>query len=111
VALKTEIMKLIHLGNEIDTTKEQELLSDNENGFKVTVKYKEDSWMSKHEGRQVVDVFNNCTEVHYMYDTVIRKYEKRIAFESDIHQTGCTRSVDDIEIVIVELATNRVLAF
>lgn len=100
-------MKIVYLGSEIDSDKEREILTENEHGFKVTVTYKRDSWMSVRSGKQVIDVFNNCTEVHHMYDTIIRLDDKRIAFESDIHKTGCTRSVDDIECVNIESALSK----
>ncbi len=67
--------------------------------------------MSKSEGKKLIEVFNNCTQIHHMYDTIIRKDEKRIAFESDILSTGCTHSVSDIELVVVELADSREVAF
>lgn len=98
-------MKLIHLGKEIDSSVEYELFSDNENGFNVTVTYKKDSWMSQKKGQQVTRVFNNCTEIHHLFE------EDRIAFGSDIHLTGCTRSVDDIESVVIEISNRRETSF
>lgn len=99
-------MQLINQNQELDNTQEHEIFSENEFGFKVTVTYKKDSWMSKHKGHQVVSVFNNCAEVHYLYET-IPEDEQRIAFESDIHGTGCTRNVDHIESVVIELASQE----
>lgn len=99
-------MELTYLNNELNVTKEHELFSDNENGFKVTVTYKKDSWISKNEFKEVVEVFNNCTEVHYMYESIVPRNDKRIAFESNIHRTGLTRSVDDIKSIVIENATS-----
>ncbi len=98
-------MKLIYLGEELDSTKEKEILSGSKFGFNVIVVYKIDSWMSQHRKEQVVDVFNNCTEVHHLYESY--DSEKRIAFESDIQRTGCTRKVDDIESVEIHIATKQ----
>jgi hypothetical protein len=99
-------MKLTYLGEELDSTKEKEILSGSKFGFNVIVVYKIDSWMSKYEKEQVVDIFNNCTEVHNLFESFIPR-EKRIAFESDIHHTGCTRNVDDIESVEIHIATKK----
>ena len=98
-------MKLIYLGEELDSTKEKEIFSGSKFGFNVIVVYKIDSWMSQHRKEQVVDIYNNCTEVHYLYETY--GLNKRIAFESDIHRTGCTRNVDDIESVEIHIATKQ----
>jgi hypothetical protein len=99
-------MKLIFLGEELDSTKEKEILSGSKFGFNVIVVYKMDSWMSQHKKEQVVDVFNNCTEVHHLFESIFPE-KKRIAFESDIHRTGCTRNVDDIESVEIHIATKQ----
>ena len=100
-------MKIIHLENIIDNTKEQEIYSDDEYGLDVLVIYSEDSWINKQQNKQVIDVFNNCTEIHYMYDSK----NKRIAFESDIHQSGCNHSIDDIETIVIKLSTERNINF
>ncbi len=91
-------MKLIFLGELLDSNIEQILTHSNKFGLKVSVVYNSDSWISKIEGEQVVEIFNNCTEIHHLYKT-FDKNEKNIAFESDIHRTGYTRSVNDIESV------------
>ena len=54
-------MKLIYLGEELDTTKEHELNSKNEFGFKVNIKYTKESWFKIKE-----DTIYNCTEVHHL---------------------------------------------
>jgi hypothetical protein len=58
----------------------------NENfGIKVSVTFK--------NGRK--ETFRNVTEIHYNYRTALD--DKRIAFESDIHSTGNTYSISEIE--------------
>lgn len=91
-------MKIIYLGKELDVTKEHELFSDNEFGFKVDIKYTEESWYPTKE-----DTAYNCTEVHHLFDTNYMGGPS-IAFESDIHYTGFTRRIDRIESVTIELA-------
>ena len=56
-------------------------------GMKVTVKL--GSWA-------IPTVLRNVTEIHYRYPSSYAG-EARVAFESDIHQTGCTYKVSDIE--------------
>ena len=92
-------MKITHLGKELDTTKEHELYSNNDFGFKVDIKYTEDSWYPNKE-----DTANNCTEVHHLW-SLDYMGGASIAFESDIHSTGFTRRIDTIESVNIELAT------
>jgi len=91
-------MKIIYLGQELDVTKEHELNSKSEFGFKVDIKYTGDSWYSTKE-----DTIYNCTEVHHLWS---RYYMggASIAFESDIHSTGFTRRVDTIESVNIKMA-------
>lgn len=85
-------MRLIFLGKELDATKEQELISEEEFGYKVTVKYNDGE-----------DIFYNCTEVHHLYNYTERS-RLSIAFESDIHGTGVIRKTIDIESVNIEIA-------
>ena len=42
-------------------------------------------------------ILRNVTEIHYRYPSTYPDGESRIAFESDIHSTGCTYKVSDIE--------------
>ena len=91
-------MKLIYLGEELDTTKEHELNSKNEFGFKVNIKYTKESWFKIKE-----DTIYNCTEVHHLYSSDYMRYAS-IAFESDIHSTGFTRTINTIELVNIEIA-------
>jgi hypothetical protein len=52
--------------------------------------------------------FRNVTEVHYGY----KSYSKtRIAFESDIHQTGCTWDFNQIEEFEVTPETEKAESF
>lgn len=98
-------MKLIYLEEELDINKEREIISGSKFGFNVFVVYKMDSWRSEYKKEKAVDIYNNCTEIHYLYESL--RNEKRIAFESDIHGTGCTRNVDDIESVEIHIATKK----
>lgn len=41
-------------------------------------------------------VLRNVTEIHYRYPSTYQG-DARIAFESDIHSTGCTYKISDIE--------------
>ena len=91
-------MKIEYLGKELDVTKEHELLSESEFGFKVDIKYTKNSWCSKKE-----DTAYNCTEVHHLW-SVDYMGGASIAFESDIHLTGFTRRIDIIESVNIEIA-------
>ena len=43
---KTNKMILNYLGEELDSTIAHEIFSDNEFGFKVTITYAKDSWIS-----------------------------------------------------------------
>ena len=90
-------MKITYLGQELDTTKEHELLSKNEFGFKVTIQHTEESWYV-----DKTDIVYNCTEVHHLW-SLDYMGGPSIAFESDIHSTGFTRRVDTIESVDIEL--------
>jgi len=53
-------------------------------GFNVKIKYK--------DGKE--EIRNNVTEIHYNYPSPIRG---QVAFESDIHGTGGTVFIDEIE--------------
>ena len=92
-------MKIIYLGEELDASVEHELFTDNEFVFKVDIKYTEESWYPVKEGTAY-----NCTEVHHLW-SLDYMGGPSIAFESDIHSTGFTKRIDDIELVTIELAT------
>jgi len=93
-------MKLIYLGQELDTTKEHELFppKGSEFGFKVDIKMTEESRYT------VKETAYNCTEVHHLWNENYMGGAS-IAFESNIHGTGFTRRIGDIESVTIELAT------
>lgn len=67
-------------------------------GYDVTVKYAAVPF-GVHTG-----TLHNVTEVHHLYETPIGK---RIAFESDIHMTGCTYDVKELDEVIIEPAQEK----
>lgn len=91
-------MKITYLGQELDPTKEHELKSDNEFGFKVDIKHTKESWYPTKE-----DTAYNCTEVHHLWSQDYMGGAS-IAFESDIHSTGFTRRIDTIESVNIDIA-------
>ena len=87
--------KLIFLGTELDVKKEHELFPTDETlGFDAIIVYKDGHGEVRH----------NLTEVHHLYET---PFEPSIAFESDIHGTGGTAKLENIEIVVVVLATEK----
>lgn len=95
--------KFTYLGQELDPSQEHELFSENEHGFKVTVVFKAENWRHKDGTKKGVDIFNNCTEVHSRYKS-LGKTQNRCALESDIHRTGGTVNIDEIESINIELA-------
>ena len=83
-------------GKEVDNTKEMEIMND-DFGFNVSVEFKHDSnWDN--------ETHLNCTEVHYLYHDF---GGPKIAFESGIHGSGCTRETNEIERVIIITATRK----
>lgn len=91
-------MKLIKDNVELDSSIEHELFSG-ELGFTVTIVYTEESWLSEGLNEPYTETVNNITEVHHLYKSPIGGGRLKIAFESDIHNTGFTRDVNDIESV------------
>jgi hypothetical protein len=93
-------MQLTFLGKQQDCNKELEVFSEPEHefGFIAKVIFKQDSW---YEYKEVF--YTNLTEVHFRYNDVIHN-RSRVAFESDIHRTGCTKELDDIESIEVTKA-------
>lgn len=60
--------------------------------FGMRVKIKFQPWLFL-EARCDGQEYRNVTEIHYGYQSPL---PNRIAFESDIHQTGCTWSLSDL---------------
>lgn len=102
-------MKIIHLGEELDSSKEQQLFpnQDQEFGFTVIVVYKRHQGLSSYlsSTKQKVEYYNNVTEVHVNYKKSMSLLN--IAIESSIHETGIWRNVDQIERVIIEIAEEK----
>lgn len=93
-------MKIIYLGQEIDPTIEHDLRSNNEFGFKIDIKYTDDCWL-----RGNTDTAYNCTQFHWRYTDLFNPVpSNRVAFESDIHNTGFTKEVSVIEYVGIKIA-------
>lgn len=76
---------------------EHEFKTGSEFGFKVTLVFKENSIYEKKQ-----ETFNNITEVHSNYAN-----SGRVAIESDIHRTGFTYKIKDVETLIIEEATTK----
>jgi|SaaInlStandDraft_4_1057021.scaffolds.fasta_scaffold145273_1 hypothetical protein len=76
---------IIYKGRKLDPQKQHEIFAKNKNGFHVKVWY---NGRNQYENKS--DVFNNITEVHWLYKSI---QGKRVAFETNIHQTGFTYSV------------------
>ncbi len=91
-------MELIYLNNKLNTSIEHEIFSDNEHGFFVDVIYIDNKKQT----------FNNVTEVHYLYDSIL---DESVAFESDIHSTGCTRSINNIKQITINLSNKKEIKF
>lgn len=82
---------LIYLGTELNVNNEIELFAENELGFDAVIIYNDGS----------VETRNNLTEVHHLYKT---PFEPGIAFESDIHGTGGTVKIENIDSVVIVLS-------
>ena len=55
-----------------------------------------------------IDNIYNCTQIHYGYtDMGLVHPLTKIAFESDMHQTGFNRQIKDIQSVEITLATKK----
>jgi len=92
-------MKLLINDAQQNWGKEMELNGANF-GFDCEVRYK-DGW---------VETRHNCTEFHHLYtDSAKIRWgsEARSAFESDIHGTGGTVDLDEVELIHVRTATKK----
>lgn len=83
-------MRKLYLGTKLNINIEHELFTENEFGFDAIIIYKDGE----------VETRNNLTEIHHLYES---QFES-IAFESDIHCTGGTVRLEDIDIVVIVLA-------
>ena len=101
-------MKLFLNDLELDASKEYELITDSEFGFDVDIVYERDILIQTLNG-ETVDLYesvgyfqhiNNCTEVHHRYESYLPFDVNKIAFESDIHCTGCNRDINHITNVL-----------
>ena len=90
--------ELIIDGIEKPWTEELEIFNE-EFGFNVEITYKDG----------VIQTRNNCTEVHHSYEScytlISVENKKRSAFESDIHRTGGTVAVHEMNKIVVTTAT------
>lgn len=77
----------------LDWNKEVELTNNSEFGFNCIIKYKEGS----------VSHMCNLHEIHHRYNQNKNADSKdiRSAFESDHHCTGATRSINEIDYIII----------
>jgi len=94
-------MKLFLFGIEINSEYELEINTEEDFGFDIEVKYKEDVY------DDAEDIYHNCTEFHHLYNKKgMKDFPDRIssAFESDIHSTGCTRQINLLEYIKVDIA-------
>jgi hypothetical protein len=90
-------MKIIYLNQELNPDEEHEIFSDNEFGFSVHIEYKEDAWLKAYYREP--EIVNNITEVHSRYKFAGKN--DKIAFQSNIHNTGFNRYIDEIESVTI----------
>jgi hypothetical protein len=75
-------------------------------GMKVTIKFKKNSIYNGS-----TSILHNITEIHHNYNTVYASEGERIAFESDIHSTGCTYEVNDIQEYMTSLESEKSESF
>lgn len=62
-------------------------------GVKVTMRFNGTGTFASLKDH--TQVLRNITEIHYGYKSSLKR--KGIAFESNIHETGCTYDIVDIE--------------
>lgn len=90
---------------------EKEIFSDDmdcEYGFKV-IAHKNPHTINEEVIPAEIQVYRNVTEVHYLYDLNNKfhdsKWDFRIAFDSDIHGTGCVRKISRYDTIHIERET------
>lgn len=64
-------------------------------GLKIKIKYTTESDYFRHGNKS--DIFRNVTEIYYNYPSPLEYISPQIAFESDIHGTGCTKFIDGVK--------------
>ena len=74
-------------------------------GMKINVKLNP---LLKFKSKKIV--YRNVTEIHYKYPSLTGE-RKSVAFESDIHGTGCTWQLADIDEFETELETKKAKNF
>lgn len=102
-------MKITYNGSNLDINTPFELKAENNLGFKVTVSLTVQAALSALNSfmgaSKRVNTYNNCCEVHYLYETHIQG-EKRVAIESSVHGTSFTLDINNIESIVIEQATH-----
>ena len=76
-------------------------------GFNVKIKYTKNS--AYYRAGTKTDTHHNVTEIHYNFKSALPL--KQVAFESDIHGTGCTIPIDEIEEFEAKVATKIAKSF
>jgi len=105
-------IKLIYLGEELNINQEHDILTESEYGFKVTVVYNLNSEVGIYEGKKLIEIRHNCTQVHYGYTSWgLTDPITKVAFESDILDTGSNRMIEELESITIELDTRKHSSF
>lgn len=87
-------MKIFYKEIELDSSLEHELIADSKFGYNVVITFNGKGY---YHGMWLV---TNIKEIHSRFSSL-----NRIAFESDIHKTGRTNDIDDIESIEIVDAT------
>lgn len=92
--MEKKFVTLTFKGTQLDSSIEHELFptEDDKYGFIAYVEYQNGQ----------VQVFHNLTEVHWRFKSGFS--DPQVAFESDIHSIGCTRTIDMLRSVIIQQA-------
>lgn len=89
--IRTAYPLLFLLGDYLPGNREHELICNEQYGYTVVIRYRDESPYSERES-----TFHNVTEVHYKFASPIGE---QVAFESNIHGTGFTRFLKDIDYI------------
>lgn len=88
-------MILIYLGKKLDSNKEHYLTSKSDKGFTIEIKY-------NNKSKYPDQIVNQYTDIHNLYNLYNNiESENRIAFESDILQTGFNRLIEHIDTITI----------